>query len=196
LDPKDNKTSNERTLDLLKRIESTGVNAIGIHCRFTHERPRQPGHWEVFDELIQELKVPIIANGDVWNLQDLQKLKNSTGSLATAYMIARGAQANVSCFRKEGELPCHEVMIEYVKLAMLYDMPYPNCKYTLMQMAYPEEERVEFQKKIVACRSYDQISELFGIQGYLQDIVKNRIEKTEELEKDEQERKRMKLDVI
>jgi tRNA-dihydrouridine synthase 2 len=196
LDPKDNRTSHERTLDLLKRIESTGVSAIGIHCRFTHERPRQPGHWEVFDELIQELRVPVIANGDIWTLKDLGRLKNTTGSLATAFMIARGAQANVSCFRKEGQLTCHEVMTEYIKLAILYDMPYPNCKYTLMQMAYPEEERIDFQKNIVACRSYDQLAELFAIQDYLQDVLKKRKEKAEEIDNQEQATKKIRLEVI
>jgi tRNA-dihydrouridine synthase 2 len=155
LDPKEGKSSNERTIELLKRIERTGVCAIGIHCRFTHERPRQPGHWDVFNTLIEPLSVPIIANGDIWNLHDLHKLKSTSGSLATAFMFARGAQANVSCFRKEGLLPIDQVMQEYLKLSQDYDMPWHNAKYTLMQMSYPEEERVAFQKRIIACKSFE-----------------------------------------
>jgi tRNA-dihydrouridine synthase 2 len=174
LDPQGSKSSTERTIELLKRIEQTGVCAIGIHCRFTHERPRQPGHWDVFNSLIEPLSVPIIANGDLWNLEEIHKLRTTTGSLASAFMIARGAQANVSCFRKDGMLPCHHVMVEYLYLSILYDMPWTNAKYTLMQMAYPEEERISFQKKIIACQSFEDAANLFKIEDYLRNVLDER----------------------
>lgn len=63
-------------------------------------------------------------------------------------MFARGPQWNVSCFRKDGTLPIHEVMIEYLKLAVEMDMPYVNIKYVLMQMRLPEEVRITRHREI------------------------------------------------
>jgi tRNA-dihydrouridine synthase 2 len=89
-------------------------------------------------------------------------------------MFARGAQANVSVFRKEGMLPVHDVMREYIKIAMEYDMGYANCKYTLMQMAYPDAQRIEFQTKIIACRNYEQLSTLFELQDIYEALKQTR----------------------
>lgn len=111
LPEKDGKSTIERTSDLLRKVESTGIKAVGIHCRFAHEKPREPGHWDVFDQLAQSLSIPVIANGDLYTLQDIEKLKSSSGSLISSWMFARGAQWNVSIFRKEGPLPVIQVMV-------------------------------------------------------------------------------------
>ena len=129
--PKDGKTSQERTIELLQKAERTGIKAIGVHCRFRDERPREPGHQEVFDELAKSIKIPLIGNGDFYELSDVEKMRNSAIS---SFMIARGAQWNPSIFRKEGPLEVFQIMQEYLKIAFQYEMPMHNIKYTLMQM--------------------------------------------------------------
>lgn len=155
--PKDGASSIERTVALLKRIEATKVAAIGIHCRFAHEKPRNTGHLDLFDELIAPLSVPVIANGDLYSIEDTRKLKESTGTLASSFMFARGAQANVSIFRKEGLLDYREIMIEYLKLAVKYDMPYHNAKYSILKFDVPEPERIPFQTAITACKTLESL---------------------------------------
>lgn len=44
-----------------------------------------------------------------------------------------------------------------MKLAVENDMLYNNAKYTLLQMAYPESERAEFHKKLIQCKTMQQI---------------------------------------
>ncbi|KAJ3276979.1 tRNA-dihydrouridine(20) synthase [NAD(P)+]-like [Terramyces sp. JEL0728] len=79
LDATADQTTEERTIELLQKIEKTGVKAIGVHCRYTHERPRQPGHWDVFEKLAPSIRIPLIANGDIYSLEDVHKLKSSFG---------------------------------------------------------------------------------------------------------------------
>jgi tRNA-dihydrouridine synthase 2 len=86
LDPTESETHIERTLDLLKRLEGTGISAIAIHCRFTAQRPREAAHWDVFEQLASAIKIPIIANGDLWDMKDVQKFKDGPGKRKEQYL--------------------------------------------------------------------------------------------------------------
>jgi tRNA-dihydrouridine synthase 2 len=165
LPPKHGETSMERTKELLQLVEATGIAAVAIHCRYPTEKPRQPGHWDVFEELAKSVKIPVIANGDVWELKDIEKLKISHPSICS-YMIARGAQWNVSVFRKEGPLPIDHVIREYLKLAVELDMPYVNVKYVVMQMRLPEPERIQTHAQLCTCKTIQQICALFDLNDF------------------------------
>ena len=49
------------TLEMLKTIESTGVNWITLHGRLKEERPRHDNHDDVIAQVSKEMKIPIIA---------------------------------------------------------------------------------------------------------------------------------------
>jgi tRNA-dihydrouridine synthase 2 len=166
-------TATENTIKLLKKIEMTGVKAIAIHCRFASEKPREPGHWDVFDELATSVSVPVIANGDLWSLDHIDQLKSSHGTAISSFMFARAAMWNVSMFRKEGPLPVRQVMDEYLKLAIEMDMPYNNMKYTLMQfrMECGDKERIQFHKDIIACKTVEKISALFNLTSFYESTI-------------------------
>ncbi|KAJ3090085.1 tRNA-dihydrouridine(20) synthase [NAD(P)+]-like [Quaeritorhiza haematococci] len=87
----------DQTLDLVRMIEKTGVKAIAVHCRTRAERPKDTPHWEVLASIVKAVNVPIIANGDVFDTEDLDKLWQIAG--INSFMVARGAQANASVFR-------------------------------------------------------------------------------------------------
>jgi tRNA-dihydrouridine synthase 2 len=53
LEAKDGKSSLVRTIELLKMIESVKVQAVGIHCRYINERPREPAHWDFLEKLVE-----------------------------------------------------------------------------------------------------------------------------------------------
>ncbi|KAJ3321772.1 hypothetical protein HDV06_003921 [Boothiomyces sp. JEL0866] len=182
LDPTADQTTEERTIELLKKIEKTNVKAIGVHCRFTHERPRQPGHWEVFEKLAPAISIPLIANGDLYSQEDVRKLKSSFGKDISSFMFARAAQWNVSMFRRSGVLPIKQVILEYLKTAIEFDMPYHNVKYTILQMQFPKDERIETEQKIIACRTLEQIcSEYFEITDFYKETVSAREAKLMEI---------------
>jgi hypothetical protein len=50
-------------------------------------------------------------------------------------MMARAPQSNFTCFRSDGKnVDIDEAMRIYVKKAVEYQMPFHNCKYTILQM--------------------------------------------------------------
>lgn len=163
LDAKFGRTSIERTIELLKRIEATGVSAIGIHCRFVGDRPSVKAHWELLHQLSSSIQIPIIANGDFWNMEDIQKYRTKYSDQITSFMIARGAQENVSVFRREGLLESNYVMTEYVKLAILYESKFYNSKYCLGVMGYNADERIEFKRKLHGCKRMQDLAMIFGL---------------------------------
>jgi tRNA-dihydrouridine synthase 2 len=127
------KSTVAETVDLLKSLESTGIKAVTIHCRMTHERPHHPAHWDILKEVIslKPINIPIIANGDVYQYTDIAKIKETTG--ADSVMIARGAIRNTSVFQ-QNTIPIYSVMQKYMEYAITTDNHYTNTKYTLQQI--------------------------------------------------------------
>jgi tRNA-dihydrouridine synthase 2 len=90
----------EKTVDLLRMIEKTGVTAVAVHSRYIADRPRFPARWEELTETLKAaaLSIPVIANGDVFLPQDVSRIGEVTEGLCTSVMIARGALDNPSVF--------------------------------------------------------------------------------------------------
>ncbi|PSS24149.1 TRNA-dihydrouridine(20) synthase [Actinidia chinensis var. chinensis] len=77
------------TVELARRIEKTCVSALAVHGRRVADRPRDPANWNGITHVVEALSIPVIANGDVFEYEDIQRIKESTG--ATSVMVARGA---------------------------------------------------------------------------------------------------------
>lgn len=155
----------ETTLKFIDMIQNTGVSALTVHCRFTHEKPREPGHWEIFDFLKGKMKIPLIANGDLFSLADIQRLREL--DVVDSFMIARAAQWNPSVFRKEGLLPIEDVMLAYVNLAQEYDMHYKNAKYALVHMVVEGKEGIRLREEINSAKSMREMKDI--IQKFRKD---------------------------
>lgn len=77
------------TLTLVKAISETGVDALAVHCRTRQEGPSDKPHHEVFAaiaECLRESRIPLIANGDVFDPQTIALLRESG---VTSFMAAR-----------------------------------------------------------------------------------------------------------
>ncbi|KAJ3072635.1 hypothetical protein HDU98_003213 [Podochytrium sp. JEL0797] len=129
----------EETIQLVQRIEKTGVSAIALHCRFRSERPSDPGHWDIFETIAKSIRIPLIANGDIYTLEDVENLKKIAPSVSS-FMLARGPESNWSTFNATPKTPTQSI-IGYAKAAIEYDMIFHNCKYVLMQMWPASQKR-------------------------------------------------------
>ena len=69
----------EQTLHLVKRLATTGIQAIAVHCRTVQDRPRDPGRWEYFRPIVDAVHIPVIANGDFFNRQEGLRMMSETG---------------------------------------------------------------------------------------------------------------------
>ncbi|KAG6508411.1 hypothetical protein ZIOFF_033785 [Zingiber officinale] len=124
--------SSQETVELARRIEKTGVSALAVHGRKVKDRPRDPAKWNEIADIVASLSIPVIANGDAFEYEDFERMKDATG--ASSVMIARGALWNASIFSAKGKLPWDTVKKEYVRKCILWDNDIKSTKYTVKEM--------------------------------------------------------------
>ncbi|XP_039125401.1 tRNA-dihydrouridine(20) synthase [NAD(P)+]-like isoform X4 [Dioscorea cayenensis subsp. rotundata] len=123
--------SSEVTVELARRIEKAGVSALAVHGRRVPDRPRDPAKWDEIADVVAALSIPVIANGDVFEYEDFERIKGATG--ATCVMVARGALWNASIF-SPSKSSWEDVKREYVRQCILWDNDVKSTKHTLKEM--------------------------------------------------------------
>ena len=96
-----------RQIAFARRLEAAGAAAIGVHARHVKERPSDAPHWDLLAPIVKAVKIPVLVNGSLFTREDIDQVSQLSG--ASSFLLARGALANASVFRKEGSLPYLEV---------------------------------------------------------------------------------------
>lgn len=65
--------------DTLKLIEDEGVEAITLHARTRDQLYKGVADWNYIAEAVKQVKVPLIGNGDVWIVEDIERIFEETG---------------------------------------------------------------------------------------------------------------------
>lgn len=76
--------------------ESGGAESLVVHCRTKLDGYRPPAYWEWIPRIREAVKIPVVANGEIWNVSDFSRCQDVTS--ADRYMIGRGALANPFIF--------------------------------------------------------------------------------------------------
>nr|POE99616.1 trna-dihydrouridine(20) synthase [nad(p)+]-like [Quercus suber] len=71
--------SSQDTVELARRIEKTGVSALAVHGRRVADRLRDPAKWCEIADVVAALSIPVIANGDIFEYDDFQCIKDAAG---------------------------------------------------------------------------------------------------------------------
>lgn len=90
--------ANINAVEFAKVIEDSGADAIAVHGRTREQFYSGKANWDIIAEVKQSVKIPVIANGDVFSVADAVKLLNHTKS--DGIMVGRGAQGNPFIFRE------------------------------------------------------------------------------------------------
>lgn len=127
----------KQTLEFMNILVGAGVKAIAVHSRQVPERPRDPARWleiKQIAELWGDNPVPLIHNGDVFKVEDIERSRKEAG--INTIMIARGAIKDPSIFAEDTTklVPLEESMKQYTRLSVEFHNPINNTKYTLMKM--------------------------------------------------------------
>jgi tRNA-dihydrouridine synthase C len=77
-----------------ERAASAGASWITIHGRTKYQGYTPPAYWEPIGRVRRALGVPVVANGEIWTLDDFKRCRDQTGS--EHFMIGRGALADPS----------------------------------------------------------------------------------------------------
>lgn len=147
----------DQTLELCKKLEATGIAAIGVHGRTVQERPQHPNRLETLKRIAETLTIPVIANGggkEIEKYKDIAEFKKASG--CSSVMIARAAEWNCSIFSKDGLVDMQDIITEHLKLAIDYDNPPSNTKYCI-QNILRELQETPLGRKFLNAQTMEQI---------------------------------------
>lgn len=86
----------EETVELVRRVEALGAAWITVHGRTKNQRPSDKPNYDLVKLAKESVRIPVIANGDVFTLQDAERIQAHTG--VNGVMAARGLLENPGLF--------------------------------------------------------------------------------------------------
>lgn len=116
-------------VEIAKIAEQAGISALAIHGRTREQYYSGKADWDIIKEIKESISIPVIGNGDVFEIEDAINMLEKTD--CDAIMIGRGAQGNpwifnrINHYMQTGEIlakPTAEekisTAIEHMKLAV------------------------------------------------------------------------------
>lgn len=87
--------------EFAKVLEAEGASAITVHGRTREQFYQGTADWDVIKEVKENVKIPVIGNGDIFSGEDAKRMIEYTG--CDGVMVGRGAQGNPFIFRQIAE---------------------------------------------------------------------------------------------
>ena len=81
-----------RAIDCAQALVDGGAASLVVHARTKDDGYRPPAHWEWIAKIAEAVNVPVIANGEVWTVEDWRRCRSVSG--CRDVMIGRGAVAD------------------------------------------------------------------------------------------------------
>lgn len=88
-------------VDFAKYMQDAGADGITVHGRTREDYYNGLSDWETIAKVVEAVQIPVIANGNVVDLNSYLKIKEVTK--AAGVMIARGALGNPQIFKEIAE---------------------------------------------------------------------------------------------
>ena len=81
-----------RTLECAQAIADAGAAELVIHARTKAHGYRPPAYWDRIAAVRESLRLPVVANGEIWTLADAERCRAESG--CTDLMLGRGMVAD------------------------------------------------------------------------------------------------------
>ena len=75
-------------MDNALAIAEAGANELCVHARSKADGYNPPAYWSYIGRIVDALDIPVIANGEIWTVDDWRRCKAETGS--KDFMLGRG----------------------------------------------------------------------------------------------------------
>ncbi len=85
-------------LEIARIVEDNGGALLAIHARTREQGYRGQADWDAIAEVVDALSIPVVGNGDVRTVADIERMKAHTG--CAAVMIGRAAMRNPWIFAR------------------------------------------------------------------------------------------------
>jgi tRNA-dihydrouridine synthase C len=73
-------------------IEAAGAGELVVHARTKVDGYRPPAYWERIADIKAVVRLPLVANGEIWSVEDAQRCQQVSG--CESLMLGRGMVAN------------------------------------------------------------------------------------------------------
>ncbi|EQK40457.1 tRNA dihydrouridine synthase DusB [Paraclostridium bifermentans] len=90
--------NNINAVEIAKIAEASGISALAIHGRTREQYYSGKADWDIIAKIKESINIPVIGNGDVFEVEDAINMINKTN--CDAIMIGRGAQGNPWIFKR------------------------------------------------------------------------------------------------
>lgn len=85
-------------VEIAQIAEQCGISALAIHGRTREQFYSGKADWDIIEQIKQTINIPVIGNGDVFEVEDAVNMLEKTK--CDAIMIGRGAQGNPWIFKR------------------------------------------------------------------------------------------------
>lgn len=157
-------------LDCARAMQAGGAQELVVHARTKVEGYKPPAHWEWIGRIQDAVGIPVIANGEIWTLDDYRRCREISG--VADVMLGRGMVANPGLARmiqQDGEmhLPWSELqplLHDFWVLVTRHTLPKYHCGrakqwLNYLRQTYPEAEAL-YQTVRTVTQSEEMLSHL------------------------------------
>jgi tRNA-dihydrouridine synthase C len=113
-----------------------GASWITIHGRTKVDGYKPPAYWGPIGKLNRTLPIPVVANGDIWTLDDFKRCQDETA--CDHYMLGRGAVVNPYLPLEVSK----SLLIQNEERINRY--PYSHFFYRLIELSLEETHHVDY----------------------------------------------------
>lgn len=124
-------------LDIGKIAQDTGIDYVVLHARTKDQMYSGSASWDDIRILKENLSIPVIANGDIFSVEDFIEVIDKTK--ADGVMLARGAMGNPFLFKE---------IKDYIKTGF-YEKPSPTQIIDQLIDQYKIELKYKEEKLVV-----------------------------------------------
>ncbi len=117
--------SNINAIEIAKKIEQAGASAIAIHARTRSQGYSGTANWNIIKQVKENVKIPVIGNGDIKTIEDAKKMLETTK--CDAIMIGRATLGNPWIIKE---------CVEYIENNNIISTPTPKDKINMIKRHY------------------------------------------------------------
>ncbi|MBU2115752.1 MAG: tRNA dihydrouridine(16) synthase DusC [Gammaproteobacteria bacterium] len=147
------------TLDNAAAIAAAGASMLTVHARTKSDGYRPPAYWPWIAKIKQQVAIPLVANGEIWNVADATLCQQQSD--CNDIMLGRGALAlpNLAQSIRRGEpaMPWPQVLellMQYSEFEMCGDKSQYYCNrikqwFSYLKLQYPEAAELFSQLRVL-----------------------------------------------
>ena len=155
----------ENVFEILKILESEGVDAVTVHFRLKTDGYSSEARWEYAERIKEWSSLRIIGNGNIFNRDEALERLN----LVDGIMIGRGAISNPFIFAEmQDEMPGPDDKKEITeRIIALVEEYYPpelrllRIKAFTKYLALDKPDVIKIKHKVYASKTFDEVKPFF-----------------------------------